>query len=118
MSTFHEYSYDQVAYGEYYINYLRLMNHWKAVMPNSIYELKYETLTANPEAEVRNILNFLGLPWEDACLRFNERGSIIRTFSRLQVRNSINTGSVDRWLNYEKHLRPIIGIFEKAGILV
>jgi hypothetical protein len=118
LSAFHSYGYDQVAYGEYYLNYLRLMNHWKAVMPNSIYQLQYEALTANPEVEVRNMLNFLELPWEEACLKFNERESTVKTLSRLQVRNSINTASVARWKNYEKHLGPIIGILEKAGVSI
>ena len=54
------------------------------------------------------MLSFLGLPWEEACLKFNERKSTVRTFSRLQVRNPINTGSVARWRNYEKHLGPLI----------
>ena len=115
MSAFHSYSYDQEVYGEYYINYLRLMEHWKAVMPDNIYELQYEALTANPEAEVRNMLDFLGLPWEEGCLKFNERESTVKTFSRLQVRNPINTGSVGRWRNYEKHLGRH-SIFERAGI--
>lgn len=118
MSAFHEYSFDQVSYGKYYLNYLRLMKHWKSVMPDSIFELSYETLTANPEHEVRKMLNFLGLPWEEACLRFNERGSIIRTFSRLQVRNPINSGSVGRWRNYKKHLGPIIGVLGEGGLSV
>jgi hypothetical protein len=118
LSTFHNYGYDQVAYGEYYLNYLRLMNHWNAVMPNSIYHLQYEVLTASPETEIRKMLNFLGLPWEDACLNFNERESSVKTLSFLQVRNSINRGSVDRWKNYEKHLGPIIAILTKAGISI
>jgi tetratricopeptide (TPR) repeat protein len=118
MSAFHEYSYDQVSYGEYYLNYLRLMNHWKGVMPDRIFELNYETLTASPDFEVRRMLNFLGLPWEESVLKFNERGSIIRTLSRLQVRKPINRDSVARWRNYEKHIGPIIAVFERAGISV
>jgi tetratricopeptide (TPR) repeat protein len=116
MQANHGYAYDQVAYGEYYINYLRLMDHWKSVLPNSIYESEYEKLTTNPEEEVRKILNFLGLPWEEACLRFNERESTVITFSRLQVRDAINTKSVARWRNYEKQLAPIIAVLESAGI--
>ncbi|MDP1703064.1 MAG: sulfotransferase [Aestuariivirga sp.] len=116
MNAFHSYSYDQVAYGKYYVDYLRLMDHWKAAMPGMIYESQYEELTANPEVEVRNILNFLGLPWEDACLKFNEREVTVKTFSRLQVRNPINTGSVARWRNYEKHLQPIMAVLEQAGV--
>ena len=118
MSAHHGYSYEQVAYGEYYINYLRLMDHWKAVMPNSIYEIQYEKLAVNPEIEVRMMLNFLGLPWEESCLNFNERESTVRTFSHLQVRNPINARSVARWRNYEKHLGPIIDVFGKAGISI
>ncbi len=118
MSAAHGYSYDQLVYGEYYANYLRLMEHWKSVLPARIYESQYEVLTANPETEVRNMIAFLDLPWEDACLKFNERESTVRTFSRLQVRDPINTGSVARWRNYEKHLSPLISFFEKAGIPV
>jgi hypothetical protein len=116
MSEFHSYSYDQVRYGEYYVEYLRLMDHWKVTMPGNIYESQYEALTKNPEVEIRKILNFLGLPWEEACLKFNERGATVRTFSHLQVRNPINTGSVARWRNYEKHLAPLIAVLEQAGI--
>ena len=118
MSSSHGYAYDQVSYGEYYVNYLRLMDHWKSVLPINIYESQYETLTANPEVEVRNMLNFLGLPWEAACLKFNERESTVRTFSRLQVRDPINTSSVARWRQYEKHLSPIIALLQNAGVQI
>ena len=60
--------------------------------------------------------NFLDLPWEEACLNFHERESTVRTISLLQVRNPINTGSVARWRNYEKHLSPIITVLEQAGV--
>ena len=116
LSAFHSYSYDQVVYGEYYLNYLRLMDHWKVTMPGNIYKSQYEALTANPEVEVRNMLNFLGLPWEEACLKFNEREATIKTFSGSKVRNPINTASVARWRNYEKHLTPIITVLEQAGV--
>ena len=62
------------------------------------------------------MLEFLGLPWEDACLKFHERGSTVQTFSRLQVREPINIASVGRWKNYEKHLAPIMSVLEKAGV--
>lgn len=116
LNNFHSYGYDQTAYGEYYLEYTRLMNHWKNLMPGCIYDLQYETLVQNPETEIRKMLEFLGLPWEDRCLRFSERKSTIKTISRLQVRNAINTGSVARWRNYEKHLSPIIAVFKQAGI--
>ncbi len=116
MAPFHDYSHDQVIYGEYYVKYLQLMEHWKMAFSASIYELQYEKLTANPETEVRNMLEFLGLPWEDACLKFNERESMVKTMSWLQVRNPINTRSVARWRGYEKHLAPIMAVLRNAGV--
>ena len=116
MSAAHDYSYEQVRYGEYYISYLRLMEHWKKTMPDNIYESRYEELTANPETEVRKMLGFLGLPWEEACLSFHERSGTVKTFSRMQVRNPINTGSIARWRKYEKHLAPLVAVLEQAGI--
>ena len=118
MNPSHGYSYNQVNYGDYYINYLRLMDHWKATLSSNIYELQYEMLTANPEVEVRNMLNFLGLPWEEGCLKFNERESTVRTLSRQQVRKPINTGSVGRWRHYQQHLGPIIAVLERAGVQI
>jgi tetratricopeptide (TPR) repeat protein len=116
MNSSHDYAYDQVAYGKYYIKYLELMNHWKAVFASNIYESQYESLTANPETEVRKMLEFLDLPWEESCLKFNERKSTVRTFSSLQVRSAINTGSVARWRNYEKQLGPIMSVLDDAGV--
>jgi thioredoxin-like negative regulator of GroEL len=118
MNSTHAYTYDQVAYGEYYINYLRLMDHWNEVLPGCIYESHYEALTQNPRDEVHKILSFLDLPWEESCLNFSERVNTVHTFSRQQVRNPINTASVSRWRNYEKHLQPIMEVFAMAGIRV
>lgn len=116
LNKFHNYSYDQAAYGEYYVDYLRLMNHWTELFPESIYESSYEALTANPEHEIGKMLSFLELPWEAQCLKFNERPSTVRTLSSQQVRQSIHTASVARWRHYEKHLGPIIEVFRKAGV--
>ena len=116
MTTGHDYSYEQVRYGEYYVSYLRLMELWKNMMPENIYESRYEEMTTNPEIEVRKMLDFLGLPWEEACLNFHERSSTVKTFSRMQVRNPINTGSIARWRKYEKHLAPLIEVLEQAGV--
>ena len=118
LQRFHSYAYDQAVYGDYYLEYTRLVNHWKNAISGRIYDLQYETLVQDPETEVRKLLEFLGLPWEESCLRFSERKSIVKTISQLQVRNAINTGSVGRWRNYEKHLGPIISVLERAGVHV
>ena len=116
MTLFHGYSFDQITYGEYYVKYLKLMKHWQSAIPAKIHELPYESLVANPEEEVRKLLDYLGLPWEDACLKFNERESTVRTFSQMQVRAPIGTGSVGRWKRYEKHLDPISSVLREAQV--
>ena len=116
MSQFHGYSFDQVTYGEYYVKYLQLMEHWKSALPARIYDLRYENLVTNPEDEIRAMLDYLGLPWEEACLKFNERESTVRTFSQMQVRAPIGTGSVSRWKRYEKHLGPIMSVLQNARV--
>jgi len=118
MTNFHGYANDQVKYGEYYLEYMRLMDHWKTVFPGAIYESQYENLTQNPETEVFKMLDFLDLPWEEACLSFHDRNSTVKTPSQMQVRSPINTGSVARWHYYEKHLSPIQSVFKKAGVQV
>jgi hypothetical protein len=83
------------------------MNHWKTVLPVPIYELSYERLTADFENEARKVIDFIGLPWDEACLRFHEARRTVRTFSRQQVRNPIYQSSVERWRRYETELEPL-----------
>ena len=116
MTAFHSYSYNQESYAEHYIDYLRIMEHWKSAFPDSVFELNYEDVTEKPEEEVRRMLKFLRLPWEEGCLKFHESGSTVKTLSMSQVRDPINRRSVARWRKYEKHLGPIISAFDKAGV--
>ncbi len=104
----HSYSRDLSLLGLYYREYRRLMDHWKAVLPVPIYELNYERLIADFENEARKVIDFIGLPWDDACLNFHDAGRTVRTFSREQVRKPVYGGSVDRWRYYEKELAPLI----------
>ena len=110
MSVFHGYSFDQVTYAKYYLMYERLMAHWNKVLPGKIFDLDYDRLVQDPEPIVRKLIDFLGLEWSDDCLRFHEKQSTIRTFSKYQVRSAVNSNSVERWRNYEKHLGPMLEI--------
>lgn len=104
----HAYSRDLTYLGQYYREYARLMDHWKQLMPGQIYELNYEKFTADFEAEARALIDFVGLPWDEACLNFHEAGSTVQTLSRRQVRNPIYKSSVERWRRYEQELQPLI----------
>jgi hypothetical protein len=84
------------------------MDHWRKVLPVSIYDSQYEELAAKPEEGVRGILDFLGLPWDPACLDFHKAEATVSTISRQQVRRPVYTSSVERWRDYEKELAPLI----------
>ncbi len=112
MNPNHSYSYRPEDYARYYKEYLRLMRHWQSLMPDRILTLRYEELVANPEEKTRSLLEFLGLPWDSRCLRFHERGAMVKTFSRQQVRSAVHQGSVGRWENYRSRLRPLLEILK------
>lgn len=104
----HHYSRDLTYLGQYYREYARLMDHWKQLMPLQIYELNYEKFTADFEVEAHKLIDFIGLPWDEACLKFHEAGSTVQTLSRRQVRSPIYKSSVERWRRYETELQPLV----------
>ncbi|KRB30697.1 sulfotransferase [Mesorhizobium sp. Root695] len=104
----HSYSYDLKTLGLYYREYDRLMSHWKAVLPGRIFDNRYEDMISDQEGQSRRLIDHLGLPWDDACLRFFDRGGSVRTLSRWQVRQPIYTSSVKRWKHYESKIQPLI----------
>ena len=113
MSAFHGYSFDQVTYAKYYLEYRRLMDHWKSVLPGRIFDLPYDQFVKDPEPLARKLIDFIGLEWSDECLKFHEKETTVRTFSKHQVRSAVNANSVERWRNYESHLKPML---ETLGI--
>jgi len=104
----HGYNTDLRTLGLYYREYHRLMQHWTALLPGQIYECNYETMIADQEAESRRLIDFLGLPWDDACLRFYETDRSVTTPSRWQVRQPIYKTSVKRWKKYGNKIQPLI----------
>ena len=103
----HEYSYDLSHFGKYYQDYVRLMRHFDEVMPGAVHRVIHETLVDEPEAEVRRLLDYLGLEFDEACLRFHESARPVRTASALQVRQPINRDGTERWRRVEAHLDPL-----------
>ncbi|TIL31786.1 sulfotransferase [Mesorhizobium sp.] len=107
-SEAHSYNTDLNTLGLYYREYDRLMRHWNEVFPGLIFENRYETLVDDQEAQSRRLIDYLGLPWDDACLRFFDRNGSVNTPSRWQVRQPIYKSSVKRWKNYENEIQPLI----------
>jgi hypothetical protein len=102
-----EFSYDLADLGRYYCDYVALMDHWDAVMPGAILRVQHETLLDDFENEVRRILDYLELPFEDACLRFHETARSVRTASSEQVRRPLNRDGVGQWRAFDAHLGPL-----------
>jgi tetratricopeptide (TPR) repeat protein len=87
--------------------YLRVTDHWRRVLPNRMLEVQYEDLVENPETVVRTMLEWLGLDWEEACLKSHESSRPVRTASVVQVREPVYRRSVGRWRGYNPFLRKL-----------
>jgi predicted Zn-dependent protease len=101
------FSYDLADIGAYYRDYVELMAHFDQVLPGRVHRVIYERLIEDTEAEVRRLLDYCGLPFEDACLRFYENERAVRTASSEQVRQPIFKDGVDHWRHYEPWLGPL-----------
>ena len=99
------YSLDDI--GRYYADYVTLMAHYDAVLPGRVHRVIYERMVDDTETEVRRLLEYCGLPFEDACLRFYENDRAVRTASSEQVRQPIFRDAVDHWRHYEPWLDPL-----------
>ena len=93
--------------GHFYRLYEKLMGHWKTVIDLPMLEVSYEEVVADPEAQSRRMVEFLGLPWNDDCLKFHQTKRPCATASVMQVRRPVYGSSVGRWRHYEKHLGPL-----------
>jgi len=104
-----EFTYDLGELGRYYRGYHALMAHWREMLPGETFlEVDYEALVAEPERETRRVLDFLGLPWHEACLRFFETTRRVGTASFAQVRRPIYRSSIGRAGSVSPHLQPLI----------
>jgi tetratricopeptide (TPR) repeat protein len=102
-----EFSYDLEHFGLYYRDYVRLMRHFDGVAPGAVHRVIHERLIADPETEVRAMLDYIGLPFDEACLRFHETRRPVRSASSEQVRRPISADSAEQWRNYDRWLGPL-----------
>ena len=113
---YYYYSYDLLDCGRYYIQFDRLMRHWREVMPGAMHELQYEALVENPEQVSRELLAYCDLPWEPQCLDFHRRKTSVATASAVQVRKNIYASSVNRWQRYGEAMQPLYELLRSAGL--
>jgi tetratricopeptide (TPR) repeat protein len=109
------FTYDLTEIGEYWLQYQRMMDHWARVLPGRVLTVQYEDVVSDFEAQVRRLLEFCGLPWEDACLRFYDSDRPVRTPSAEQVRQPIYDRSVGHWRHYETKLGELIDVIAPLG---
>ncbi len=98
--------------GAFYAAYRRLMEHWKSVLDGPVLDVSYERLTTDQEALSRELVDFVGLEWDDRCLRFHENRRTVETATIDQVRRPMYRSSVGRWRQYKTQLAPIMAVLE------
>ena len=101
------FSYSLEDIGRYYHDYVALMAHFDAALPGRVHRVIYERMVADTEGEIRRLLDYCGLPFEEQCLRYYENDRAVRTASSEQVRKPIFTDAVEHWQNYAPWLEPL-----------
>ena len=102
-----EFSYDLTDIGRYYVDYVALMGHWDEVLPGKILRVQYEDVVADVDTQVARILDYCGLPFEEACINFHKTDRSVRTPSSEQVRQPIFKSGLAQWRNFESQLGPL-----------
>jgi tetratricopeptide (TPR) repeat protein len=102
------YSLDDI--GRFYRSYVQLMTHYDSVLPGRVHRVSYELLVSDLEGEVRKLLEYCGLPFEEQCLRFHETRRVVQTASSEQVRRPLFADGIDQWRNFE----PWLGELKQA----
>ena len=110
------YSYDQVEMASHHVRYRRLMACWRERFPGRFLDVSYEQIASDVPSNARRLLEFLELPFEEACVEFYLQQSAVSTASAVQVREPAHTRSIGRWHKYEQHLLPMLEILRTHGI--
>ena len=107
--TAYSYASDLEDLAHAYAEYVRIMNHWRSVLGEGvILDVSYEGLVEDQELWSRRMLEFIDVPWDPECLNFHQTRRIVSTVSSWQVRQAINTSSIERWRNYERFVEPLV----------
>lgn len=107
-----EFTYDLTDVGRYYRDYVALMDHWDRVLPGKVLRVQHEDVLDDLEGQIRRMLDFLGLEFEAACLRYYDTDRAVRTPSSEQVRQPLFRSAQARWRHYERWLEPLRAALE------
>jgi tetratricopeptide (TPR) repeat protein len=113
----YHFSYQLDELAEYFVAYRRMMDHWHAVMPGVMLEVRYEELVSDPQTQCRRLLAHCGLPWQDQVLDFHRSTKASTTASTIQVRKPIYQSSVQKWRNFTRELQPVLQRLAEAGLV-
>jgi tetratricopeptide (TPR) repeat protein len=116
--SYYEYACNLRDIGRYYVQFDRLIAHWRATLPGRVHEVRYEALVADQRGETGRLLAHCRLPWEEACLHFENSEHAVATASAVQVRQPLYACSVGRWHRFERHLQPLSDELLAAGVPV
>jgi tetratricopeptide (TPR) repeat protein len=100
-------SYDQAEMARHHARYYHLMALWRDRFPGRFFDISYEETASDLEPNARELIDYLELPWEDACLHFDRQDTAVTTASAVQVRQPVHTRSVGRWRRYARQLTPM-----------
>jgi tetratricopeptide (TPR) repeat protein len=111
-------SYDQAEMARHHARYYHLMARWRERFGDQFFDISYEATAGELEPNARALIDFLGLPWEDACLEFHKQKAAVTTASAVQVRQPAHTRSIGRWRRYEKQLSVMRQTLHEQGVPV
>jgi tetratricopeptide (TPR) repeat protein len=117
-TSYFDYSFDLLDIGRYYMRFDRLMAYWERRLPGRILQVGYERLVDGQEAGTRELLAFCGLPWDEACLNFQDNAAPVATASAVQVREPMYRTAIRRWKRYEPQLGPLLDVLEAGGVRI
>ena len=109
-------SYEQKEMARHHARYRKLMQVWRERFPGRFLDVASADLASDIEPNARRLIDFLGLPWEDACLSFHTQRAAVTTASAVQVREAAHTRSIGRWRRYEEQLQPMRLELQSYGV--
>lgn len=101
------YALDLADIAHWYAQYRRLMDHWRALYGDDIFDLDYDALVAQPRPTLDATFDFIGLDWEEGCMAFHVAAHPVKTASVWQVRQPLHGASSGRWHNYSRYVEPL-----------